>query len=441
MAKRPSKPPVPSMTGARESTEAKNQAGNRSSISEFTRSADNEATAATIEDLRKLAASLERQVEQRTWCIKLLQDVAVIANEAESVEDALRRALARVCSQLGWPVGHAFLPRNDDPRTFVSSGIWYLPEPKRFAQLKTLTSRMEYRAGVGLIGTVLATGKLHWLADATIDPVFIRRDESEECAVRGAFAFPILVHNDVVGVLEFFSCDVADPDEALIEGMSQFGTQLGRVVERQRMKEEIAEASAHENRVIGQELHDTVTQEIVGIGMLADQLSSALRKSASPETTNAERIATLLREANQHIRQISHTLMPVEVQPADLQNALEMLAKNTQELHEIRCLFECPHPVLLNSGSIASHMYRIAREAVQNALRHAGATEIVIRLTAGDDLVLEVNDNGRGLKGDKADGMGLRIIRYRANLIGANVQFNGRRGKGSSVCCSVPLPR
>ena len=74
--------------------------------------------------LQELPRTLELQVEQRTWAIRLMQDAAVIANEADSAEDALHRALERVCSQLNWPVGHVFVPRSDDPQTFVSSGIW-----------------------------------------------------------------------------------------------------------------------------------------------------------------------------------------------------------------------------------------------------------------------------------------------------------------------------
>ncbi|REJ82684.1 MAG: GAF domain-containing protein [Planctomycetota bacterium] len=396
----------------------------------------------SAEALQRLTKSLEEQVERRTWAVSLMQDVAVIANEADSVEDALRMALERVGSRLNWPVGHVFLPRREDPRTFASAGIWYLSEPDRFAEFREATAGMVVRPGEGLAGRVIAAGELRWSRNVLTDPDFIHRGNMARSEIRAALLLPILVRDKVEGVLEFFASDVTEPDDELVNGLAQLGTQLGRVIERQRMKEEIAEASAHENRVIGQELHDTVKQEIVGVGMLAEQLAAELKRTESPGAEIAERIVSLLRETSTHVRQVSHTLMPVEVQPDDLGNALAMLARNTQQLHQVSCRIEGPACVVLESASIASHVYRIAREAVQNAVRHGGANEILLRLTDGDNLLLEVIDNGCGFGNtDKANGMGLRIIRYRANLIGAKVTIESAPGRGTTVACSVPLPR
>ena len=392
------------------------------------------------EERRRLTETLEQQVEQRTWAIRLMQDVAVIANEADSVNDALRRALERVCSQLGWPVGHAYLRDRDDPRILVSSGIWFLPDPERFALFQEATSGMEIRPGEGLIGRVVATRELQWSPDVMQDPGFERRGDMEGCEIRAAVAFPILVRDEVAGVLEFYACEVAEPDDDLVQGMAQFGVQLGRVIERQRLKEEIAEATAHEHRVIGQELHDTITQEIVGIGMLAEQLRAHLQKLGSPETELAERISKLLRKTNRHVRQISHNQMPVEVDSDGLPEALRMLARNTEELRDVRCRVEGPRSVALNSGSAASHLYRIAQEAVQNAIRHAEATEIVIRLTNRTGILLEIRDNGHGMtEPDQAHGMGLRIMRHRAGLIGAELHIDTQPGDGTTVTCRMPL--
>ncbi|REJ87715.1 MAG: GAF domain-containing protein [Planctomycetota bacterium] len=389
--------------------------------------------------LQELTRTLASQVEQRTWAIRLMQDVAIIANEADSVNDAIRRALERVCSQLDWPVGHAFLPHRDDPRIFVSSGIWHLREPERFRQFVQASSKAQFRPGEGLIGKVVESRQLQWRPDVTVDQEFLRREEMEGCEIRAGVAFPILVRDETVGVLEFYACGVTEPDETLVDGMAQFGVQLGRVVERQRLREEIAEATAHEHRVIGQELHDTITQEIVGIGMLADQLRTHLEQQGSSEVQLAEEISTLLQQTSKHVRQISHNQMPVDVDPDRLHDVLKMLARNTEALRQVRCRVECPRPVTLTSGSTASHLYRIAQEAVQNALRHAEASEIVIRLIVETQLLLEIQDNGCGMTETQSGGMGQRIMRHRASLIGAELQIDTERRKGTTVQCRMPL--
>ena len=132
--------------------------------------------------------------------------------------------------------------------------------------------------------------------------------------------------------------------------------------------------------------------------------------------------------------------MPAEVEPDGLQDALEMLARNTVELHHTHCRVDCPQPVVLPSGPTASHLYRIAQEAVQNALRHADATEILIESKGDETLLLRVCDDGRGMSNlDPDSGMGLRIMRYRSTLIGGDLRIDTQPGAGTTVTCTVPL--
>src|SRR5690606_26304543 len=167
--------------------------------------------------------------------VELLQRLAVAANEARDTASALRTCLSEVCAYTGWEVGHAFL-REDDTGMLVPSGVWHSTDEERFRDFRALTEGLRFAPGEGVAGRVLRTGEPEWLGDVSREPDF-RRGHRGGTGLRAAFLFPILVGREVVGVLEFFSTRVADPDQALLNVMSQVGVQVGRVVERERAEE------------------------------------------------------------------------------------------------------------------------------------------------------------------------------------------------------------
>ena len=120
-------------------------------------------------------------------------------------------------------------------------------------------------------------------------------------------------------------------------------------------------------------------------------------------------------------------------------NALDELAGGTRALARVDCRFTCPRPVLFDDTNAASHLYRIAQEAVTNALKHGKAKKIQLTLADHDDRVeLKVNDNGRGFSkpGNGGAGMGLRVMQYRAGLIGATLDFDSAPRKGVGITCT-----
>jgi two-component system CheB/CheR fusion protein len=138
--------------------------------------------------------------------------------------------------------------------------------------------------------------------------------------------------------------------------------------------------------------------------------------------------------------------MPVQIDAGGLQSALEELAAATNVPENVACRFVCSDPVVVANNTTASHLYRIAQEAVNNALRHGRASEIVISLLGNDDHVtLEVRDNGLGFDpasrrrlGPTEDGMGLRIMEYRAGIVGGVLHIERKQERGMLVRCSVP---
>lgn len=184
--------------------------------------------------LRSLNETLEQRVEQRTAHVRLLQDVAIIANEAGSIDQAFQASLERICRFAGWPVGHAHICTNSVPHTLGSNSIWYLSDAERLAKFRNMTEGNPVSPGVGLSGRALASGKPVWIADLAQDAQFLRAEAARAAGLRAGFAFPVLVGKEVAAVLEFFAVETTPPDDDVSAMMANVGTQLGRVIERSR---------------------------------------------------------------------------------------------------------------------------------------------------------------------------------------------------------------
>ena len=187
-----------------------------------------------ISERKGAEAALQRQ----TAFVQLLQEVAVTANQASGVEEALQQALNQICTHTGWPIGHVYLP---DPQgtMLTPTRIWHLENPNRFMAFRKQSEALEFALGVGLIGRVLESKKPVWSGDAGADPAFLRAEVATKNGIHASFAFPVLVGDEVAAVLEFFSLEAAEPDAALLDVMTHVGTQLGRVVERTRSAEQL----------------------------------------------------------------------------------------------------------------------------------------------------------------------------------------------------------
>lgn len=166
--------------------------------------------------------------------LELLQALLAAANAANSIQEAKAAALTLICRHTGWPVGHVYRHRGG---RLVPTEIWSADaaESERFARWRAATASTTFAEGEGLPGRVLAARRPTWVRDVAEDPGFARAAAAAELGLHGAMAFPVLIGTEVEAVLEFFSERVEEPDEALLALMAYAGTQLGYVVERQRL--------------------------------------------------------------------------------------------------------------------------------------------------------------------------------------------------------------
>ena len=204
----------------------------------------------------------------------------------------------------------------------------------------------------------------------------------------------------------------------------------------QRLEREIVQISEDERRRIGQDLHDGICQYLAGIGCAAASLqTSLLRSGMSAEAAAAEEIAILLTDGVVQTRDLARGLVPVQMDDAGLASALEELANSVSRLQRIDCQFVPATPEPLPAAPVATHLYRIAQEAIANATRHGAAQRVRVHLERAQ---LRIADNGKGLSSSapRTDGMGLRIMEYRARLIGGNLRIGPSATGGAEIICS-----
>ena len=214
------------------------------------------------------------------------------------------------------------------------------------------------------------------------------------------------------------------------------------VTERHRLERQILEISDREQARIGQDIHDGLCQQLVSLAFDANSLKSELSVRRLPVAKQAQRIADCLDQAITESRQLSRGLFPVRLETEGLPSALEELAKSACARFEIQCCFDSEGMVAVKNAVIATHLYRIAQEALINAVKHSRGRKVSIHLKAGaNQLELRVEDDGVGLspaKRKNATGMGLHIMAYRARAIGGTLHLvPGPRG-GTVVSCCIP---
>jgi PAS domain S-box-containing protein len=212
------------------------------------------------------------------------------------------------------------------------------------------------------------------------------------------------------------------------------------LTDRKQLERQILGISDREQQRIGQDLHDGLGQQLAGIGFLSKSLEQRLARKNAPESKDAREIAELVSEAIAQARGMAHGLNPVDMSATGLMSALRELVSTVQRTFRIACTLTCEEPVLLNDGAVATHLYRIIQEAVNNAIKHGQAHHIsVVVARAGDTITVSVRDDGVGFPDALPEnkGIGLQTMRYRAALIGATLSILRVQTGGTRVDCSL----
>ena len=384
-----------------------------------------------------------RKVNRALRTISECNEVLVRA----ATEDELLQDVCRIIVQFGgyraawvgythhdeartvWPMAQEGL----DPVFLESVGITWANVPQ----------------GQGPAAHAIRTGRPSDIQDVESDPAFgLWHEEARRHGIASAVAFPLTDDGRPFGALSIYAAEPAAFDVEEMRLLSEMADDLafGILVlrtrsERERLEREVLQASEDERRRIGQDLHDSLGQTLTGIVFLSSALTQAVESREPGAGDQADQICAMAKEAVKQARGLARGLVPVDLKADGLMAALEGLAANVSDVFKIHCRFECSRPVLIHDNMTATHLYRIAQEATNNAMRHAHAHHVVVRLGEDDgQIVLKIDDDGPGLPEnlDRMKGSGLRIMSYRARMIGGTLDVARGPQGGACVVCRLP---
>lgn len=356
--------------------------------------------------------------------LQLLNEVARLCNEAGGVTATGRRILGLLCDFGPWDRARAYVTRDADDA----------------ATLRTVARHP--RAGREDDDAVLDEALAKVLDDlaGAGRPVWQRTIVLEDDRAVTTTAIPMVVGEFLVGAIVLVSGTQPPPPEEIRRTLMSVAIQYGGLVARRMADRRVAEATASEQARIGRDLHDSINQDLAGVALSGDALERRLRRDDNLEADAVAEFSRGVRRAIDGIRDLVRGLVPLQVGDADLAGALGRLADRTSDERTVRCSFSGGASGL--DEQVARELYFIGGEAVRNALDHAEASTIDVRLsTSAGQVVLEVTDDGRGMPASarRSPGRGLTIMRHRAQLIDGGLEIDSTPGRGTTVRCCAPL--
>jgi signal transduction histidine kinase len=219
---------------------------------------------------------------------------------------------------------------------------------------------------------------------------------------------------------------------------------MAEMLERARLETELLEVSEREQRRIGHDLHDGICQHWAATAMAGQVLGEKLAAKSLPEAADAGEVVRLVEDGITLTRNLAHGIAPPEMEAEGLVRALQEFAANVAKMFRVQCEFQCESAPMVEDSAAATHLYRIAQEAVNNAIRHGKPRQIIISLSNRKERVeLTVEDDGEGLPDDwqKNRGLGTRIMAHRAAMIGGGFSIEPNPTGGTLVKCSMPVTK
>jgi len=429
-------------------------------------------------ELREAGVRRERRRSEEH--LKAQHTITLILATAPSLDEVMPSIVRVLLDCLNMDLGVMWMVDSQQQALRPSVFSMRAPSPPLstfIGQVRPLT----LSSGSSLAGRVWQQRRAAWMADLAGDPGFVPRELAAKAGLQSATAFPIQGGGAFFGVLEFFAFRRLESDPTLLNMMTAISSEIGQfmqrrqaedglrrahdelemrveqrtaelhsaharlqkaIAERQRLEFELLEITENERRRIGLDLHDDLGQQLSGLALMTKGLELKLSRRAAPEATDATNVHNLVQRAMNHARDLAHDLATLNPKEGDLPSALDGLAIHAAELFKISCRFEGDGVLPALDAKTASQLYKIAQEAVTNAFKHAKATKVSISLSnSSNKIVLTIQNDGLPFPRVKSptSGMGLRIMNYRANLIGASLDIKAAGPRGTRLVCSVPL--
>jgi len=427
-------------------------------------------------ELRETEVRRQRRRSEET--LKIEHAITRVLAGADSLEEAVQQIVQILIEGLNVDVGTFWVVEGKQLLPFTVNTRSPSPALQLFVEE---TRRLSFAAGESLPGRVWQTRRADWVVDLEEPDVRLRYELAGRAGLLSAMAFPVQSAGRVLGVFEFFASRQMEADPDLLNMMTAIGSGIGQFIrrrraeeelrrahdeletrvqqrtaelktantslraainERKRLEHELLEITEKERRRIGLDLHDDLGQKLSGIALMTKGLELKLAKVRAPEAKEAAKIHTFIQQAISHTRDVAQHLATLDLQHSSLPVALEGLAEHARKTFEIICRFKAEGAIPSLEPNVVAQLYKIAQEAVTNAIKHGKAHKVAINLSNGSDrVILKIQNDGTPFPdlNSRSTGMGLRIMNYRASLIGASLVIKGAGAKGTRVICSVPV--
>lgn len=407
--------------------------------------------------LGELLLSCEQERSRAEARIHLLQLLTMDISESPDFYSALNSSLRTICRLTGWCYGEAWIPAPDG-KVIECSPAWYKCS-RKLDVFRRFSMDIKFASGVGLPGRVWKSGKPEWIKDVSVVPeqLFLRTGIAGKCSLKAGFGVPIARKDNVLAVLAFFLHKPKEKDSDMVELVSAVATQLGALIQRKKMEEELAlsriklrnlslslqRGMETERKTLARRIHDELGQSLSALKMDLSWIKKQLNKDQKNLFQEIDRTLGLIQTTIRSVQNISAELRPALLDNMGLTAAINWHVKNFEERKGIKCrIVSDPEEVALDPDS-STALFRIFQEALTNTVRHSGATKVLVNVKkVRGRVTIEVIDNGRGIGPARLTdpgSIGIIGMRERAESFGGILSISSEPGKGTTVKVSVPV--
>ncbi len=448
---------------------------------------------------RTPAELAKRHSKAQAEKVSLMNMVSAAANHSVDAKSTIRDCLALVCDEMGWAYGHIYEPASDGSARLEPTESWYVADDVRHNDFLETTSRTVFEKGQGLLGRAFSEKSNQWMYDSRIAADAVRSESADKAGLVGAVACPILVRDEVVAVLEFFSTEPLQSDPELEDLLNHICTQMGRVFEREETEEALTSHRDHLQELVDEatkSLQETAAElsfalnkekelnamqrEFVSmashefrtpLAIIDSSAQRMARRSSKGQLTQANlmnHIDKIRRAVSRMARLMESTLTAARLEDgkikikidrcniADLVNEVVARQQDVSGSHHIRLrIDDVPNSIQADEGSID----QILTNFLSNAVKYApGTPEIDVLLTQKEEhIAISVRDYGVGMDEDDLARIGERFFRAKTstgiegtgiglNLVGRLIELHGgtfhadsKVGEGSTFTVRLPI--